>query len=217
MNRGDWLWLGGLTLIAVAYWQCRGVDGSGTPATERRSVGAFSSIDVKGAIRVEASIGPETTVEVSGDDNLVPLLETRLDGDRLVIDSDKNLDPELPLVVRVTTPDLRRVDGSGSVDVDVRGLESEQLEIDISGSGDIRAEGRTGRLHIEISGSGDADATQLDARLVEIDISGSGEVELGAPEELDVEVSGSGTVGHRGNPRIRQDISGSGKIVQRGP
>src|SRR5712691_5835883 len=50
--------------------------GSGVVSTERRSVPAFSAIQVENGIQVVATVGEPTSVSVSADDNLLPLVRT---------------------------------------------------------------------------------------------------------------------------------------------
>jgi hypothetical protein len=215
MNRKDLWWIAGGALGALVFWQAWGVDGSGTPLTERRAAGDVSEIEVHGDVRVEIEVGDDTGIEVSGDDNVVPLIETRVDGDRPSIRSKRDFDAEVPLVVRVTMPDVRKIEGSGAVDIAVDGVDNDELAIEVSGAATVSARGRTDRLHVDISGSGEAALAELEARAVDLELSGAGEVDLGEPEELDVDVSGAGTVRYAGSPRIDQDVSGAAKIVRR--
>lgn len=215
MNRSDWLWLGGLGLLAVGFWASRDVDGSGTPGSEQRTVASFHEIEIDGAMRVEVEVGPEPSIRIEGDDNLLAFVETEVSGGKLSIEGTRSLDPELPLVVKVTTPDLTKLESNGAVTVALSGVDNDELEVEINGSGEVSAAGHTKRLDIDISGSGEADARALTVETVSVDVSGSGEVDVAAPQELAVEISGSGTVRYDGTPRIDQDISGSGKIVRR--
>ena len=215
MNRTDWLWLGGLGLVAAGFWASRGVDGSGTPASEQRSVAAFHEIEIDGAMRVEVEVGPEPSIQLEGDDNLLAFIETEVSGGKLSIEGTRSLDPELPLVVKVTTPELTKIESNGAVTVALTGVDNDALDVEINGSGELTAAGRTKRLDIDISGSGETDARALTADTVSVEVSGSGEVDVAAPQDLAVEISGSGTVRYDGTPRIDQDISGSGKIVRR--
>lgn len=215
MHRSDWLWLGGLGLVALGFWAWRDVDGSGTPGSEQRSVAAFHEIEIDGAMRVEVEVGPEPSIRLEGDDNLLAFIETEVSGGKLSIEGTRSLDPELPLVVKVTTPELDKIESNGAVTVALSGADTDELDVEINGSGKLSAAGRAKRLDIDISGSGEADARDLTTDAVSVEISGSGEVDVAAPHDLAVDISGSGTVRYDGTPRIDQDISGSGKIVRR--
>ena len=53
-----------------------GQPGSGTAKSEVRELQPFTEVDVGGVVNVELAIGATQRVEVSGDDNLVPLVTT---------------------------------------------------------------------------------------------------------------------------------------------
>ena len=112
------------------------------------------------------------------------------------------------LSVKVTVPRLDGVALSGSGSICAQGLDAEQLQVALSGSGDVELAGRARRLDIHMSGSGDTDATALAASDVAVDISGSGDADLVAHETLDVAISGSGDVRYAGDPKVHRSVSG---------
>src|SRR6476469_1809892 len=65
------------------------VQGSGTAATEQRTVSPFSQVRVSGVIELKASIGQPQSVSVSGDDNVVPLIRTDVHDGKLLISASK--------------------------------------------------------------------------------------------------------------------------------
>lgn len=203
-----------LSLVAL-FFGCQGVDGSGNAGSEARSPGSFDAVQVSGVIQLELTLGSAHGVELSGDDNLLPLVETSIEGGTLVIKTTRPVDPELPLLARVTAPDVRKVSGSGATKLHVSGVNNAELELELSGAGHIEAQGATKKVRIEISGAGDADATKLSAERVDVDVSGAGKVAVAEPKELDVDISGAGHVSYAGSPAITQSISGAGRLVKR--
>jgi carbon monoxide dehydrogenase subunit G len=192
------------------------VRGSGEAASEVRQVGAFRGIEIAGALNAEISKGDQARVEVSGDDNLVPLVTTEVAGGRLRVETKKPIRPELELEVRIIVPEVRRVTLSGAGRVTLSEIDSDELALALSGSGSIAASGATGRLALEISGSGSVDAGELRAEVVEVAVSGAGAVTVHATRSLEVSISGSGTVTYGGEPpEVRESISGSGRLVKR--
>jgi len=124
-----------------------------------------------------------------------------------------------------------KIEIAGKADLDQ--ITAREAEIEIAGSGDVRANGKIDNLEMDIAGSGDADFTQITARMAKVEISGSGTVKAkGSIEELDIQISGSGRadfgevtsrtakveIGGRGNVDIapseeaRAEISGSGEV-----
>jgi len=202
-------------LCGVALFACTGEPGSGTAAEDTRTVSEFDEVVVSGALQLELSLGKKPALKLSGDDNLLPLIETKVEGSKLTVSSKKNLDPKLPLRLELSAKNVKRVALSGAGKINVEGVDNDALAIELSGAGDVLLKGKTKKLKIGFSGAGKADATGLSASSVSVSISGAGKVELGEPKELDVKISGAGKVRYDGNPKISQKISGAGKLVKR--
>jgi hypothetical protein len=102
------------------------------------------------------------------------------------------------------------VSGSGNIELN---LEANDIDCGISGSGSIylNGSGKTGSL--SISGSGKLDAVDYEIETISISISGSGDASVFATKEIDSRISGSGTVRYKGDPdKISNRASGSGKL-----
>lgn len=199
-----------ILVLAACNWT--GVKGSGTPRSEVRSVGAFTAVDISGSIDAEIAIGGESRIEITGDDNLVPLVVTELDGHRLRIRTTKNVRPSLPLKARIATARLGELEVSGSSDVVFHGAHEDKLTLSLSGSTKVRGDGTAHELDIDAAGSCDVELGQLAAERAKISISGSGDAVVAVSQALDVSISGSGSVTYRGEPAITKHISGSGEI-----
>jgi len=102
----------------------------------------------------------------------------------------------------------------GTGDVELNGLSQPAVKVSIAGSGDLRADGRTDSLTVDVRGSGDLKLGDLSAKNVDVDIKGSGKAEVAPQESLNVDLAGSGTIYLRNEPRkIETSIRGSGTIV----
>jgi hypothetical protein len=201
-----------LTTVLLALTGC-GTRGSGVSASETRELEAFTAIESGGALDLIVHVGAaEQKVVLSGDDNILPVIETRVRGDRLVVEHEGWLRPELPLVLEVWVPSLEAVEASGTTNIEVDGLSGE-FDLDLSGATDAELSGRVERLDIDASGAADVDATDLEAASVIIDMSGAGEAKVWATQALEVDISGAGRVVYWGDPTdLRQDISGAGSV-----
>ena len=192
-----------------------GVEGSGTAKREVRPVAGFHAIDISGAITTEIAIAADPRVEISGDDNLIPLVTTLVDGKGLEIGTRKNLRPTLPLVAHVSAPRIDTVEVSGSSHVAIHGVHDDSLTLELSGSVAVHGDGTVRQLKIDVSGSGSVELDQLAAERVSVTITGSGNIVVAASQALDVHITGSGTITYRGDPAITQDITGSGRLIKR--
>ncbi len=202
-------------LASVALFGCTGEPGSGTAAEDTRSVSEFDEVVVSGAVQLELSLGKKPALKLSGDDNLLPLIETKVEGSKLTISSKKSLSPKLPLRIELSAKNVKRVALNGAGKITVEGVDNDALAVELSGAGDVLLKGKTKQLKLSFSGAGKADAKGLAADSVSVSISGAGSVEVGEPKDLDVKISGAGKVRYGGSPKITQKISGTGKLVKR--
>ena len=83
------------------------VNGSGTLATESRALAGYSAIALRGGIDIVVRQGEREGVQLSGDDNLVPLVQTTLEGScdartlRIELKSGESVRPRQKLEVTV--------------------------------------------------------------------------------------------------------------------
>jgi hypothetical protein len=233
-----------LILLAVATFFLSGcivvingksVQGSGNITTQARDVTKFSKVHLKGSGKVFLTPGEKQSLEIKTDDNIMPLIETEVSGNKLTISHGNHHLRPTSFEVYITVKRLEGVAISGSGDVTGEGrFVSDTFYAEISGSGDMDLEIETGDLASKISGSGSIDLTgkaddytvsisgsgeinafDVDAKNVSVKISGSGDCRISASESLDARISGSGDVFYKGRPRINTKISGSGSLKSR--
>jgi len=191
------------------------VKGSGVAKTEARDVGAFTRIRLDGSADVKVTIGDKPSLTVSGDDNILPLIDTKVEDNQLVITSHQSISPKLPLKVEITTPSLGAFAINGSGDVKITGLNEKEFAASIRGSGDMTATGAADSLKVEIKGSGDAKLDGLTAKTAAVSVSGSGDVQVNASDSLTATVAGSGDVHYKGDPKeLVKSVAGSGSVTR---
>jgi len=196
-------------------WQ-EGVKGSGKAKVEVRPVAGFTAIDISGAIDVEVVIAPEPRVEVSGDDNLVPLIDTQIGSRGLAIRNRERVRPQVPLVVRVAAPKIVMVAASGATTVTMHGMQDDQLTIHVDGAATLHGDGTVHQLTVDASGAGTLDLDRLVAERASVTSSGAGTVSVNATQALDVHVSGASTVTYRGDPPdVKRAVSTAGTLSKR--
>lgn len=206
--------------------------GSGNVVTDVRDVTSFDEIEINDNFDVVIEVGRPRLVKITGDDNLVEVVETVVRGDRLRVDTDYSLRASREDVqVIIHVPELKSLHSSGSSDVAAYGVETLDFDIQVSGSSDLTAEGEVEALDVQVSGSGEVrfagsaksvranvsgsgeiDLVDAPAREAAVHVSGSGEVDLAVSELLDATVTGSGEVHYLGSPRVRSHVSGSGSV-----
>lgn len=113
----------------------------------------------------------------------------------------------------VTAPAINTFNVEGSASVLLRDYDQDTLSVDISGSGEVSATGRTRALEVDISGSGDADLGSLVTTDANVAIAGSGDAVVAPTSKADISISGSGDTVLTTRPAtVNQNISGSGEV-----
>jgi hypothetical protein len=190
------------------------VKGSGNVISENRTVSGYDSISLNGSGRIEIEQNGSEVLSISADDNLLPYLTSDVKGHQLVLQvkSGYNLSPSKPIVFKVGVKDLKNVSCAGDTNAVLKGIHSDDLKLEIAGSGDMSAEGTANRQEISIAGSGKYVGGGMKSRDTKINIAGSGDAVLAVSDNLDVTIAGSGTIKYFGDPQIKRNIIGSGTI-----
>lgn len=223
-----------IALFASGCTPC--VEGIGDVTSERRVQTPFTGIEVDGNFNVvveQTSANSNAYIVVHAQENVIPLVKAEVKGDVLHIGTDGCVTVSEPLKVVVVTPELTSIDYSGSgnvncymifntpeMNIQLSGsgeltfrLLTERTVIKNSGSGNVLLSGGTNALEVESSGSGDIKLDGLRAEDVVVKQSGSGDVSIQVGSSLDVQLSGSGNVLYRGDPQnLQQKNTGSGNI-----
>lgn len=210
------------------------MDADGPISTIDLNLPEFSGIALAMDARVEITQGPDQTVTVEGKSDIFDELDLDVSNSGVwTIRTNDCVRNVGNLIFYITVPDLNeikisgsgkiistntfvggdielKISGSGELDV---ALEADDIAMDISGSGKIFLEGVADQLDLNISGSGDLRAFNLTAREGNIKISGSGDAEVRLEDRLDVRITGSGDVYYKGQPLLDVSITGSGEVI----
>jgi hypothetical protein len=185
------------------------VQGSGVKKTEKRAVGPFTAIEISGAVQLEFVVGKEASVEITTDDNLLPLVVTEVEGGTLKIQPTGSTSTQIGVVARVTAPQLTALKASGATGSTVTGLKEKAFHLAISGASRTTLSGSAERLDITCAGASHVDGTNLESPSVHLDVSGASTVDLGTSRSLSGSVSGASTVHYQGSPENKLSVSGA--------
>jgi hypothetical protein len=167
------------------------------------------TINVPATIRYRPGVG--TSITASGSPELLRHLRVRngrIEFDCWGLGYHDRLDVVLPGVPLASFT----LNGSGTLVLEE--LNQRELEIDVRGSGEVRATGSAQDVDLDIAGSGEAYLGALSSQRVEISIAGSGEAEIAPQDEADIRIAGSGEIRLLRQPaRLQTRIAGSGRIV----
>jgi putative autotransporter adhesin-like protein len=224
-------------LLAVLSTGCNitigpSLHGSGVAKTETRDVGSYSEIEVGSAIQLDVTVGEPTSLVVTADDNVLPLVRTEVAGDRLKIYLDNSLSTNIGVQVRASTPELTSLVGSGATKVNATGVTGEKFQIELHGAstGELSSNaevmdvtlsgasrgilaGSCKELIVECSGASQMNAADFTADTVTAELSGASSAQLNAKEELTAEASGASHLRYAGQPaKLTKQASGASTV-----
>ncbi len=224
-----------LGFLFSACYQRETIRGNGNITSESRNVGGFKELELQGGMNVHLKKGEEEAIDVEGEENILPYVETFLRDEKLIIKykDHYNINARKPVTVSVTASRMEdiRITGSGDItgedrfssndeiEVGVTGSGNIKLELDapaieakITGSGDIYLSGNTRDIKCSTTGSGKIDATELKAENANVRSTGSGNISVFASVRLDATVNGSGDIRYKGGATVSSKTNGSGSV-----
>ena len=101
-------------------------------------------------------------------------------------------------------------------DIELTDLNVDTLELNLSGAGNLYADGTAENLQVRISGFGNFNGADLESQKVDVAISGAGSATVWAESELGARISGAGSVTYYGKPSVSKSISGVGSVTSAG-
>lgn len=208
-----------LLLVSLALGCSRGllnqVRGSGNRQREERQVASFTSIDTNGAFDITVVSQKQHTLEIEGDDNVLPMIATDVSGNVLHIRNRSSYSVSQPIKITISVPNLEAVTSNGAGRLRITDLKNDRLELDINGAPAIEASGETKFLKIKANGAGNIDTHRLRATRADVNSNGVSQIDLYAREQLDVVVSGPSNVTYEGDPVVNKTINGPGTIQKK--
>jgi len=227
-----------ISMVNAQNWGKNKIKGSGNEVTVTRSTSDYDEISTGGAFSVELVAGKEGTITMVGDDNLLELIVTKVENNKLKIYIEKGTwFDSRGEKIKITIPfeDISKIDfgGSGKIttkspiktnnlEVNMSGSGNAKIDADttslaaiLSGSGNLNVKGATSDINVKLSGSGEIDSSNVTSENATALISGSGNIELNCSKSLTAKISGSGNIIYSGNPEsVDKKVSGSGNITK---
>ncbi len=205
--------------LRIGNWRIGGgptLRGNGNIATEERLVEEFTSIDVSGAMQVSIELGNEPALSITADENLLEVIESTVINGRLVLRNLESYSSSNPVVIKVSTQQLKSYDGSGATTGIIAGsVETDVFEVDLSGASRLTlGSGTTGKLKANLSGASSLKASELVAGDADIDVSGASSAITNVTGSLDAEASGASSVRYSGDPKSVKERASGGSSVR---
>ncbi len=220
----------------TAQWGNKRVQGNGNVVTKTVNTQDYDAVKVVGSMDVHLEKGTEGTITVKTDENLHEYLVIEVkENNALVIRTKKHTNLRTKKGIHITVPfrDISKLSLVGSGDIDSKDtIDGDELEVSVTGSGDIVLDveanlidakitgsgdmeltGSTKDVEVKVSGSGDFKGSSLTSQNAQAYVSGSGDIRIAVKNSIKGRVNGSGDIRYSGNPeRSDTKVSGSGTI-----
>jgi Putative auto-transporter adhesin, head GIN domain len=214
----------------------RRVRGNGNAGSETRTVSSFTNIDVSGAINVHIKQDSTSSVRIEGDENLLQYIDTRVDGNTLIIETEDNIwmNTKRSMNVYVSNPSYSYfevsgaskltgespISSSGDFRFKISGASSGRLEVDapkvaveLGGASKITLSGRTKEMDVDVAGASKANCYDLLAETVRAEASGASGAEVYSSVKIIPRASGASHIYYKGNATEEdRSESGAGKV-----
>jgi hypothetical protein len=214
------------------------VSGNGKVIKQDREVSAFTSIEASGVFNIHLLQGEKESLAVEADENLLPLIETKVEGNTLHIDLKEHINiryaKKKSIYVTVKELDRLKINSVGNIqtsqtlhlktlNLDHSGVGNVQLDFDckklvaqIHSVGQLTLKGKAEFAEINNSSVGNTNASEFLVDTLHIHNSSVGNVEVHAEKEVYVNSSGVGNVTIAGNASVKElSSSGIGKVSKK--
>ena len=192
------------------------VKGNGNFVSEMRELSKFKAIEIAiGYDKIIVNCGGEPSLHISGDENILPLITTRISKGILRIESDSTFETKADSEIIINVKSLKEFTFDGVGETDIQNVNSEKFICNINGVGSCDLKGKVKSFNIFVNGVGSVNARQLIADDVVASLNGVGSVKLYAKNSLNASVNGIGGLTYFGNPsELILNDSGIGGITK---
>jgi Putative auto-transporter adhesin, head GIN domain len=196
---------------------CDRSESRGPTRTETRQLESFDAIEMKGAARLEITVGKPQSVSIEGREAALARIDTQVRGGTLHIESRFKdwvvAQGRSRLTIRISVPSLQALRLQGGNDVRLAGFDGGHSTIEVEGAANIEADGRLEALTVRLAGAGHADLSRLVAEAAKVSVDGVGSVTVHPTDTLDATMNGVGAIFYIGNPReVNTRMNGLGTI-----
>ena len=221
-------------LIAAASLTLMGALTTSAALAEQttKSVSGASRVifNAPGELKIRA--GTDEKIVIEAEPKVLALIDATTRGDTLTISTKGSFKTDKGIRYAVTIKTFRSlqtlasgtsdidgfsgndvdIDLSGSGDISLKNIKATKLAIDVKNAGSVTASGSGKTVVARIDGTGNIDTTSYPAQAVEAKIAGSGTIRVNADETLNATIGGAGTIEYKGKAKVTQSVTGAGTI-----
>ncbi len=224
------------SFFLVSCEPCPRKNSGADSAVEKRAVQTFDQIELQGTGKLYLKQGGTEALHVEADQDVLSFISTTVEDGILSIGSrsteGKVVGSVAPVIYHVTVKDLKALtivgaakvesvnplnidnldlslSGAGEIDLEVDG---EKVIVELNGAGKIRMKGEVEKQVVKINGVGRYEALDLASKQAKLEVDGGGIAWVHTENKLIVKIVGGGMVHYRGSPSIERDIIGLGSV-----
>jgi len=190
-----------------------GTQGQGDVRTESRTVPAFVRVAVDNGIRATIAVGPDASVQVKAQPNILPLIATDVADGTLRVHATGAFQTDVAVEVDISNPDLEFVSLGGGSHAAVTPGDVDSFQIALSGGSNMTATGTTSALALQASGGSRADLGALHAMHVALDMSGGSNATVSATGTVTGTASGGSKATVLGGGAIDVEATGGSSVT----
>lgn len=188
------------------------VHGIGAIRTEVRSVADFTRLEVRAGIKLELAIGTPAKVELTAQENLLPISTTNVADGMLTVDASRPYSSTDGITVKVTMPALTELALLGGASGSAVGVTETALRIRTDSGAILALSGTADSLDLTAKGGGRLDLAAFTAKDATVDLAGGVKVTLGVSGSVKGSAVGGVALVLHGHP-ASVDVSTTGGAV----
>ncbi|NJK95668.1 MAG: DUF2807 domain-containing protein [Bacteroidales bacterium] len=207
-----------ITIIFTGFTSCISsqspllVKGTGEVKDKSYDVSGFDAIEVSGGFDVDLIQGNSEGVVLSAQENLFEHITVKVEAGTLKIYTERNIIQTKGMKAKISLKSIQKLRVSGGGDVIAsQGLDVPNLNLEISGGGDLKTNLKTNNMECRISGGGDVEINGS-MKDYNMNITGGGDLNSNVvTEKINCSMTGGGDISLKSTGRTTgADISISG-------
>jgi hypothetical protein len=223
-------------LLSSCIFMGPSVKGNGEVVEDVREVGKFSGVKVTSGMNVHFVQGDEPSVVVVADENLLEIIETKVNGNTLEIRTRANIWSATSKKVVITTNKIREIQGTAGSNIYTDGrlvvdqltlkasagcnfkmdLDGQSVDVSVNSGANVFLTGKSKQFYAKTTSGANLKAEDLKAEVSEITVSSGANAWVTTMKELTAHASSGGNIFYYGSPdRTNTSSSSGGNITKR--
>ncbi|MDQ8141442.1 GIN domain-containing protein [Chryseobacterium sp. CFS15] len=207
-------------ILALLFTSCNTDDelhASGNNTHEIRNVTDFNRLNISAGKNVRIAYSEHAGVTITGSDNLVKHIRSRVSDGELILDYDQDQIYSEDVEIVITVPYFNNLTLNGKRTLSTHGKFNHTNYVNIVSHGEnimtCTDPFTTSHVDIDLIGNGKVDFRTLSSQDAKASITGNGHIYLQTTNALVGKIKGDGHIYYSGNPQITSDIKGNGSIL----